>query len=129
MDNEVTHFTLFKSFELSVCLNLFYMFLQFSHQHLINATLTLEVGSGRLQTMVRHCLSRTFRMNEGNQGYQARRGWLERSIFNILENQENVSHELSINVSKATAGKCIRDTGAGVFTGGAVGHLAIKWTR
>ena len=65
-------------------------------------------------------------MNKGNQGY---RGWLERSIFNILQNQENVTHELSKNVSKATAGKCIRDTGAVVFTGDAVGHLATIWSR
>ena len=68
-------------------------------------------------------------MNKQNQGDQARRGWLERSIFNILQNQENVAHELSKNVSKATAGKCIRDTGTCVFTGGAVGHLATIWSR
>ena len=68
-------------------------------------------------------------MNKRNQGDQKGRGWLERSIFNILENQENVTSESSKNVSKATAGKCIRDTGTCVFTGGAVGHLATILTR
>ena len=47
MDSEVTHFTLLSSFESSLCLDLFYM--PFSHQNLINTTLTLEVGSGRLK--------------------------------------------------------------------------------
>ena len=49
MDSEVTHFTFFHSFESSLCLDLFYM--PFSHQNLLNTTLTLEVGSGRLKAM------------------------------------------------------------------------------
>jgi len=49
MDSEVTHFTLLSSFESSLCLDLFYM--PFSHQNLINTTLTLEVGSGRLKAL------------------------------------------------------------------------------
>ena len=68
-------------------------------------------------------------MNKRNQGDQTRKDWLERSIFNILENQKKLTNEPSKNVSKATAGKCIRDTGADVFTGDAVGHLATIWTR
>ena len=63
--------------------------------------LTLEVGSGNLDCIVR-CLSRTFR-NKQNQGDQTGRGWLERNIFNILESQENMTSESSKNVSKASA--------------------------
>ena len=75
----------------------------------------------------RHCspLSQPYLQDEQAKSRdQTRRGWLERSILNILENQQNVTSESSKNVSKATAGKCIRDTRAGVFTGDAVGHLA-----
>ena len=89
MDSEVTHFTLLSSFESSLCLDLFYM--PFSHQNLINTTLTLEVGSGRLKAL----FAKVSAVPSGwtrDQGYQ---GWLERSIFNILQNQENVTSELT----------------------------------
>ena len=99
------------------------MFLPFSQQNLINTTLVLEVGSRLLKALFAT-------VSDVPSGWdQTRRGWLERSIFNILVNQENVTSESSKNVSKATAGKCIRDTGTCVFTGGAVGHLATILTR
>ena len=48
-------------------------------------------------------------------------GWKEAS-------STSWSDTWTLNLSKATAGKCIRDTGTCVITGDAVGHLATIWS-